>query len=45
MNNVETYKKWLNDNNVSTKELDRSIRLKYLLELVFDFDTDFRFEK
>ncbi len=45
MNNVEVYKKWFNDNNVLTGELDKSIRLKYLLGLVFDFDTDFRFEK
>lgn len=45
MNNIEAYKKWLTDNQIATDALDRSIRLKYLLGLIFDFDTDFRFTK
>ena len=45
MNNVEAYQQWFKEHHAKTTELDKSIRLKYLLGLVFDFDTDFRFNK
>lgn len=45
MNNVEAYQEWFKEHHANTTALDKCIRLKYLLGLVFDFDTDFRFEK
>lgn len=45
MNNVEVYQKWFKEHQANTEVLDKSIRLKYLLGLVLDFDTEFRYNK